>query len=197
VRVLDADNSVLVNLFTAFGVSQQTANINYNSTTDKGDQLRTSIVAAQRLVENELGGDMISGYRALCGKTFFDTIRGDLGITQSLRFADPQATLNQNANARQFQFGGVAWEEYRISGAVGTFIADTEAYLFPEGTNIFATYYGPADFVETVNTLGLPVYAKIVVDEDLNRYVKIHTQSNPLVICLRPRAVIKLAAVSV
>lgn len=210
-NILDADGAtVIFNLFTEFGVTQQTANINYNTTTDKGDQLRASVVAAQRLAELELGGEPISGYRALCGKTFYDNVRGDLGLAQSLRFADPIMNLQQQANARRFLFAGVEWEEYRAKtgltdgsealGYLGTgnpFIADAEAYLFPEGTNIFATYYAPADFIETVNTIGLPMYAKIAYDDEFNRFVKIHSQSNPLALCLRPRAVIKLAAVSV
>ena len=45
---------------------------------------------------------------------------------------------------------------------------------------------------ETVNTVGLPIYAKMAVDEALNRWAKVHTQSNPLALCLRPRAVIKV-----
>jgi hypothetical protein len=57
----------------------------------------------------------------------------------------------------------------------------------PEGTSIFRTYFAPADFMEAVNTIGLPLYAKMVVDDELQRWVKLHTQSNPLAMCLRPR----------
>lgn len=190
--ILDADGATLFNLFTEFGVAQQTATLHPDDATDQGDALRAEIVGVQRLVEGELGAEPISGYRAFCGKTFFDGLRADLGVTHTLRYADPQALLRQEANARRFSFGGVEWEEYRGSTGGTPFFADGEAYLFPEGGNLFATYFAPADFVETVNTLGLPVYAKTVVDPELQRWVKVHTQSNPLAICLRPRAVIKL-----
>ena len=42
-------------------------------------------------------------------------------------------------------------------------------------------------FSETVNTLGLPRYAKAAFDPEFNRWVKVHTQMNPLPLCLRPR----------
>ena len=191
--ILDADGTTpIYNLFTEFSVGQQTGTISPNASADDGDALRMEVVAAQRLIEDELGAEPISGYRALCGRDFFDTLRSDLGVTQTLRMADPQSLLQQQANARSFNFAGVTWEEYRGSvGGVG-FFADDEAFMFPEGTSIFATYFAPADFIETVNTVGLPVYAKVATDPELQRWVKIHTQSNPLALCLRPRAVVKL-----
>jgi hypothetical protein len=190
--VKDADGSTIADLFTEFNVMQQTATVSPDSTADNGDRLRGEVVAAQRLVESELGAEPISGYRAFCGKNFFDAFRADLGVVKTLRFSDPQSLLQQQANARQFVFAGVTWEEYRGATGGTPFFADDVAYLFPEGSNIFTTYFAPADFMETVNTLGLPVYAKIAVDDELQRWAKIHSQSNPLALCTRPRAVIKL-----
>lgn len=190
--ILDADGSTLFNLFTAFGVSQQAATVNPDASTDNGDALRAEIVAIQRLIELELGAEPISSYRAFCGKDFFDALRSDLGVTETLRYADPQALLQQQANARVFSFAGVIWEEYRGSTGGTPFFADAEAYVFPEGSNIFSTYFAPADFVETVNTVGLPIYAKQAMDAEFQRWIKILTQSNPLALCLRPRAVVKV-----
>ena len=190
--VLDADLSTLVNLFTKFNVSQSTGTITPHATSDEGDALRGEVVTIQRAIEDIMGAAPISGYRAFCGKNFFDELRADYGVVQTLRRADPQSLLQQQANARSFSFAGVTWEEYRGKTGGTAFFADDEAYLYPEGSDIFATYFAPADFVETVNTMGLPGYAKIVADDQLNRWVKIHTQSNPLVICLRPDAVVKV-----
>ena len=47
------------------------------------------------------------------------------------------------------------------------------------------------DFVETVNTVGLPRYAKQAIDDEFGRWVKVHSQSNPLPICTRPRVLVK------
>jgi hypothetical protein len=192
--ITDSDGSTtLLDLFTAFGVSQQTAELTPNSSTDDGDALRGEVVAAQRLSEAELGAAPITGYRAFCGVSFFDTVRADLGVVQTLRYADPAALLQQEAGMRRFTFAGVAWEEYRGSTGGTAFFPTDEAYLVPESPGLFETYFAPADYIETVNTIGLPVYAKIGFDpEGLNRFVKVHVQSNPLVLCTRPRAVIKL-----
>ena len=66
--------------------------------------------------------------------------------------------------------------------------------MIPEGVpNLFKTYYGPGDYVETVNTIGLPYYAKQWAMET-GKGVYLESQTNPLHLCTRPNAVIKLTA---
>ena len=79
-------------------------------------------------------------------------------------------------------------------GKVGTveYTESAKAFFFPVGVpNLFRQYNAPADFVETANTIGLPRYAKQAVDQEFGRWVKLHTQSNPLPICTRPKVLIK------
>lgn len=194
--VLDADGSPIYNLFTEFGVSQQTATLSPDANTDNGDFLRGEVVAAQRLIESELGAEPMGRYRAFCGAEFFDALRADLGVVETVRRANPQSLLQAGLIApgvRAFEFADVIWEEYRGSVGGQAFFADDEAYLLPDGVpSLFETYFAPADFIETVNTIGRPIYAKTSIDDDLQRWVRIHTQSNPLSLCLRPRAVVKL-----
>jgi len=93
---------------------------------------------------------------------------------------------------RTFQYGGILFEEYRGSVGGVTFIPDTEARFFPVGTpDNFDLYYAPANYVETVNTIGLPKYAKTAIDAQFQKYVALETQSNPLPICTRPRTLRK------
>lgn len=192
-KILDADGTELFDLFDEFDVIQQTGTVSPDATTDNGDSLRKQIVAIQRLIEVEMGGTPLTTFRAVCGKDFFDDLRSDLGVTQTMRYADPQALLQQQAGTRVFTFAGVTWEEYRGSYSGTPFVADDEAYVYPENVpDLFVTYFGPADFVETVNTLGIPFYAKQAVDAEFQRFVKLHTQSNPLPLCTRPRAVVKV-----
>jgi hypothetical protein len=51
--------------------------------------------------------------------------------------------------------------------------------------------FSPADFVETVNTRGLPRYAKVAPDSRFQRHVDTHVQSNPLPYCTRPEVLIR------
>lgn len=182
--ILDADGtSTIHNLFTKFGVTQQTAELNLTAA------LRSQVVAAERLSEDVLGAMRARGYRALCGDDFFDAFIEATEIKNSLQYQEG-AMLREDLRAG-FRFAGVMWENY--SGKIGTtpFLAADEAYLVPEA-DIFRIYNAPADFMETANTIGLPLYAKMAPDAEFNRFVKLHVQSNPLALCLRPNAIIKL-----
>lgn len=200
-QVLDADGSVLIDLLTEFGVSQTTHSISVSA-----DDIRNECTKIQRKIEYALGADSVGiEFRALCGDTFFDDFIACNAIRTSLQYQE-SALLRTNVR-KGFEYGGIVWENYRgrtpatqgdpeAEASNTPFIADDEAYVVPVGSDIFRTYFGPADFVETVNTIGLPIYAKQALDEQFQRWVKIHTQSNPLVLCLRPKAVVKVTLAS-
>ena len=58
----------------------------------------------------------------------------------------------------------------------------------PEGVEgLFEIYYAPADTFETVNTVGLPLYARMIPDRDRDEWVRLEIESNPLPICTRPQ----------
>lgn len=187
-KILDADgSSVIYDLYSEFGVTQQSHTFKFSvETTD----VRGETVKVRRKVEAALGASPYSGLRAVCGYDFYDGLIGHKSVKDAYqRWNDGEALRNDPKTG--FRFADVAWEEYR--GKVGDkdFVAADEAYLFPENAGIFKTWFAPADFVETVNTIGLPRYAKQKM-MDFDKGVQIHTQSNPLPINLRPRAVIKL-----
>lgn len=187
-QILDADGSTLFNLFSEFGVSQQTQSMVLSTA---GTDVRALAIAAVRLVEDELGGTVASGYRALCGREFFDALIAHANVKTAYERWEAGGFLRSDPRAG-FLFGGILWEEYRGQRDDGSkFLATGEAYLFPEGTDRFQSYFAPADFMETVNTIGLPRYARQAPDP-LGRFTVLHTQSNPLPLCLQPRIVVKL-----
>ena len=191
--ILDADASTTIyNLFTEFGVAQNTGAIAFNTATT---DIRNSIVAILRLIEAEMGGTMVSGYRGFCGATFFDALVGHATVKEAYKY---QQGLMLGADLRSagFTYGGVIWEEYRGSVAKpdgsgnASFINASQGFIVPMcNPSIFVTHFAPADFIETVNTVGLPGYAKQVIDPEFQRWVKVLTQQNCLNLCLRPRAV--------
>ncbi|MCB1718608.1 MAG: major capsid protein, partial [Candidatus Competibacteraceae bacterium] len=74
-------------------------------------------------------------------------------------------------------------------------IADDEAYVVPRNVpGLFITRFAPADYMETVNTMGLPIYSKSEPMK-MNRGIEMEAQSNPIHLCTRPNAVIKLTKV--
>jgi hypothetical protein len=189
-QVLDANgSSVLLDIFTAFGVSQQTMSMELDQS---GTDVRAMILKAKRLSEKAIAGSaVVDGYVALCGESFFDLFI-DHETTKAAfdRWMDGEMLRNDPRSG--FSFGGVVWRElYGRVGAVD-FVGENDAYLIPLGVpDLFITRWAPADYMESVNTLGIPYYAK----QELRRMgkgVDMEAQSNPINLCTRPRAVIKL-----
>ncbi|TIX96351.1 MAG: major capsid protein, partial [Mesorhizobium sp.] len=85
-----------------------------------------------------------------------------------------------------FEFGGIVWENYGEIDGEGVGIPTTKARFFPIGVpNLFKTYQSPADYIETVNTLGQRLYAKqwpMPNDKGINGEL----QMNELQLCTRP-----------
>jgi hypothetical protein len=196
--LLDADGSTLKNLFTEFGVSQQTHDIALGTATTK---VRERIVAAKRLAEAELGGEVILGWRGFLSPEYWDALTSHTLVVNAYQYQQGEQ-LQKDLRSSGFNFADVMWEEYRgsvtkptsVGGGTATFMPADIGWLVPVTANpMFITRFAPADYEETVNTLGLPRYAKMAPDPSgLNKYRLLNTQSNHISLCLRPRAVIKL-----
>lgn len=187
--IVDSDGTTVIsNLFTAFGLTQQTATLSLNNA---AADVRGEILSALDLMEAALGNEPYAGVRVLCGKTFFRKLIAHAKTEKAYELYESGIFL-RNDPRRGFDFAGATFEEYR--GAIGgvPFIADGEAYLFPEGVeDMFITRFAPANYTETANTIGLPYYAK-QEQTALGKGVLLEAQSNPISLCTRPRASIKL-----
>lgn len=186
--VLDADGEAIFDLFTYFGVTQQTHVINFSNANTK---VLAKVIEAKGKIEDYLGGQMITGFRAYCSPEFFAELVSHPAVEKAYeRWRDGQFLRTDNRQG--FMFGDVEWIEYRGSVGDRRFIEAGAAYLLPVGVpDLFITRFAPADYVETVNTVGLPFYSK----QELLRFgkgVELESQSNPLNLLTRPRAVVKL-----
>lgn len=189
-KIYDADGtSVLLDLYNRFGISQQTVNFALGTTTT---DLQQKIRDAKRKSEDVIGGSgIITGWLGICGRGFYDAYVGHENVKAAFdRWNDGQ--FLRDDLRKGFTFGEVVWKEFY--GKVGNiqFIGTDDAYLIPIGVSeLFITRFAPADYMETVNTLGLPFYAKQEIMR-MNKGVELEAQTNPLNICTKPRAVIKL-----
>lgn len=120
------------------------------------------------------------------------------GVSSGVTAGGVGAFLREDQR-KGFPFGGIVFENYRgkivtpgrTTTTTTNFIATDECRLFPVGVpGLFKTYFAPADFIETINTVGRPYYAKQQL-MDMDRGVNLHTQSNPLCVCTRPRVLIR------
>lgn len=181
--ILDADGSTeLFNLFTEFGVSETDVDFVLGTA---GTDIRDKILTVIDTIETELGAAPFQHIHCLAEKTWFRDFISHAEVKAAYdRFREGEF-LRSDPRAG-FQFAGVTFEEYR--GKIGStdFITADTARFFPVGVpGLFTEYYAPADFMETVNTVGIPFYAKQRA-LDHNRGIEIHTQSNPLPLCHRP-----------
>lgn len=191
--VIDADGSVIYNFFNEFGVAETEIDFNFFNASE---ELKITALSVERAMDRALGGTPYTGIHAFCGDNFFDALTTHPAIKESYRefeggrfYREQQAS--SYANDRGFSWGGITWENYK--GRVGAvdFIDSNTCRFIPVGApNVFMRYNAPADFIESVNTLGLDIYAK-QERLPLDRGIHIHTQSNPLFICTRPKALIK------
>lgn len=190
-QILDANgSSVIFNLFTEFGVSQQTSTMILDTATTN---VLARIRVAQRLALTALGADVVSGWSAICGDSFFDKLVGHAKVEDKyLNYVGVETLRNEVAAYSRFSFGGVMWENYRGSVGGVDFITTTKAYLIPRAPNLFQTFFAPADVMSAVNTVGLPFYVMREAMK-MDKGIELEAQTNPLCLCTKPRAVIELA----
>ncbi|MBT9299792.1 major capsid protein [Pseudomonas sp. TAE6080] len=188
-QVLDADGkTVLLDIYKTFGVQRQKMPMGLNS---PDTELRVKCGEALDMQEDALGSITSTGSRAFCGKNFWNKLIVHRSVKETYFNSQQAAALRGDAR-ESFEFGGIVWERYRGKIAGVSFVHDDKALLIPEGVpELYISSFAPADYMETVNTQGIPYYSKI---EPLpfNKGVAGEAQSNPLHLCTRPRAQILL-----
>jgi hypothetical protein len=195
--ILDAQGNTVYNLYNEFGISQP-AGVTFDlSATGKPRKQAADVV---RSVAQSLGGVAYRGVGALVGDAFWDALITHPDVEKTYLYQEGLRLRDGIAYA-QLDFGGIVWENYRGyvpandgSGTFTQFIGTDTAQLYPLGVpNFFRTVFAPADYMETVNTIGLPRYAK-AIPSDNNKGVRLEMQTNPLSYCTRPAALRQLTA---
>ena len=193
--ILDADGSVLYDLFDEFDITPQTIAFDLGNA---GTNVKAKCLSVLAAIEDNLKGEFMTGIRVLCSPEFYDALTDHPKVKEAFTYWQQGAVLINDMRSG-FTYGGITCEEYRgqATDAPGTarrFIAAGEAHAFPLGTvDTFGTYFAPADFNETANTLGQMLYAK-QEPRKFDRGTDLHTQSNPLPMCHRPGVLVKLTA---
>jgi hypothetical protein len=190
-----ADGSTL-NLFNEYGITAPSA-INFPfSTAPVTGNIRQICATVIRTMGTNLDGQMFTGVEAICGDTFFDALISCSEVRQTyLQTADAQELRSAYISGGQtwgaFPFGGILWTNYRGNVAGSPMVETGAAYFYPTGVpNLFPTVYAPADYIETVNTMGLPRYVKQYAMPN-DKGIHIDTQMNVLNFCSRPLALQK------
>lgn len=192
-----ADGTTL-DLFSEFGVSQETeVDFDLDNATPASGALRKKCAEVSRLVADNMQMQPYVGLHAFCGNAFFDDLLAHKEVVASYANTDMASVLRAGyvyPNGQKvygaFEFGGIVWENYRGKVGATSFVHTDKAHIFPMGSpGLFRTVYAPADYIETVNTNGLPRYAKQYAMPN-DKGVHLEVQTNPLSYCTRPKSLI-------
>jgi hypothetical protein len=151
-----------------------------------------------RDIEAELKGEMMTGVLALVSPGFFDKLIGHAKVEEAFKYYSTNGPQPLREDmGRRFRFSGIMFEEYSApvtlsTGTMETLIPPNEGIAFPLGTmDTFVTYGAPANLIETVNTVGLPIYARQLARQD-GSAIDIKTEGSPLPVNKRPRLAVRI-----
>ena len=185
--VYDKNGAVLYNFFTEFGVAQNVVDFVLDAA---ATEVRAKCDEALDLIADELGGGMTTGAVGWCGKEFFRSLITHKTTKESY-LGQAEAAQLRSAMPDSFDYGGITFKKYRGKVGATPMVADADCFIVPTGVpDLLIGRFAPAPYNETVNTLGLPMYAKAIEKRNGTGY-DIEMQSNPFHACTRPRAIIR------
>lgn len=201
--ILDANGDVIVDLFESFGImnsdglyAPEVFDFDLDNWNESFETIRQKCQSVKRFMQRNAKDDraVTADVMALCGDEFFDKLCEHPSVRRA--YDGQQAAIEKLGESfvnSAFEFGGITFINYVGTDDNSTVsIAVDEARFFLTGLpGLFKQYNAPAMFIETVNTPGLPLYAKIAGDQRLNQFYEIHTEQNPLPLCLRPKTLVR------
>jgi len=196
-QLLDKDGTVLYDYFTEMGESQP-AEVNWDlaAASPAGGVLQKQATALTRAMGAALDGLPFTGILALCGDAFWDDLIAHKEVRETYLNHAGAATLRQaiiDPNSQSVASGAwgmfplfdITWVNYR--GGLNVSIPTNECKFVPMGVpGLFRSVYAPADYLETVNTMGLELYVKMFRMQN-DKGMSVEYQNNVIHYCTRPR----------
>lgn len=170
-KIYDANGStVLLDIADRFNVTRATESIALGTTTTK---VKAGIESAKDKAADKLGGAAtIIGWRMDCGRAYHAALTDHANVREAFDRFTGGAFAAQSQADRPFLFADVEIRKVygQLAGAAGSglnFIDTDKAYLYPilDDPEAYKTWYGPAPYFDTVNTMGLPLYAAILAQD--------------------------------
>ena len=186
-QVLDADGSVIFDLFQKFGYTQAKKSIKFGT----GGDLEAQVLGAKNAVDKATAGKLRKGYIALCGAGFTDKLHTDDEFKRAYDRYQDSAQARTDMRDR-IAYKNVDW--IKCDDGIGSelYIPENKAYLFPVIPKMFIERYTPGDIMWAVNQRGYPFYmTQKDLDHDMG--VEIWGRSFPIILNTIPQGVIELS----
>lgn len=188
--VLSKSGKTLWNLYDRFGIAAPAPiSLDLDNAKAKVDETLEKDVAWS--IEDDLDS-FYDGFHVWTGRKLHLKVWNHARIRETY-IATESARVLREAIPDKFMVGKFTFERYKTGRKATTdlgsaYIADNEGRVTPMGVpELFITRFGPADYMETVNTLGLPRYS-MQYPMPNSKGVEIEVQSNPICICTQPAA---------
>lgn len=191
----DADGTTLLDYFDFFGETQESEfDLNLDSSTE--GEVTGIVRGIVRTCINNLGADgaLVDHVHCYASPETMDALVKSKDFRESYKFDGPSSMLREGTVFRPILWQDVIWEEYRLGNSGfsgGAWLAANKAIFFPVGPAIYDLHFAPGDFLDAIDAPGLPMYARAATDPEMNRWLKLHVQSNPLPIVTRPKCLLK------
>lgn len=191
-QVLNKDGTVLWDFWNKFGLSPNTATLDLASSTVK---LRSAIDVLTEQSANELGDAEPTSYEAIIGAPAFRALVESKAAREEYLAQVTAGAAAGRSMEDVFDYGGVRWHKAKTRSSVHSSVArieDNKAYIVPRGIPDFLIgRFGPADWIDSVNLPGVPVYAKSKVNADETGW-DVDMKSCPFFAPTRPRGIVQV-----
>jgi hypothetical protein len=186
--------TVTQNFYSTFGITRKEVDFVLGTAGTEVNEKSEEIISS--IQDESKTGDMVGGITALCSPAFFAKLIKHAKIVQAYQYYQSvQEPLRQRLGGadtkfRTFFHGGVTFIEYRGSFNGVPLIPVGDAYFFPtEGVEgMFNTYFGPANKLSLVNTVGEEAYMWSYRAPD-DSGILIQTESNFLNLLRKPQMI--------
>lgn len=188
------NGTVVGNFYTDFGVTRK--EIDFVLGTGTTNLTAKTEEAIAHIQDNIMSGEAISNIVVLCSPEFFSKVIDHATVKEAYKYyTSTQELLRKRLGSgvyRRFEHGGVEYVEYRGLKPDGTrFIPAGDAYFVPQGTSdMFLTYFSPANKFSHVNTLGEEAYA-FTYEDGKDEAISVQTETNFLNLVRRPQAIVR------
>jgi hypothetical protein len=178
---------VSVNYYTEWGLTQQTANLDFSSpTVDPASVLEAN--ARAYIIDNKGDDSDFTEVVALCGRKYFQALIDNAYVRTAYSYymdgVQPlRDRVSGNVDARSFEYKGIRYIE-DIYGNIET----NKAYIFPVGIDgMFHEFYAPADTIAEANTEAKEEYFWLDLER---RTASIQSEFGLLAVNTRPELVV-------
>lgn len=191
--ILDADGTTVIhNLYTIFDVKEKTISLDLDN---QNADVRQNILNAKRHAKKQLGGAVVKDWVCYCSSEMFDKLTSHPSVQKAYTNYQEASDRLGGDKRNGFKFADVTFIEYDVevigsNGKEIRYIPENAGRLVPVADGLFKEVFAPANYNETAGTLGKEIYAK-AEERRMGKGWDLEAQSNPLIICTAPSALVK------